>query len=49
MFLEKVIEFSLSILKKVNIQDNGNRVNQRCNIGEESVLGSGKQKHLILS
>ena len=46
MFLKKVNEFSLSILKKLNIQDNDNRVNQRCNKGEdseESLLGSGRQ------
>ena len=49
MFLEKVNEFSLSILKKLNIQDNDSRVNQMCNKGEEPLLGSGKQKHLILS
>ena len=49
MFSVKVDEFSLPILKKVNIQDNGNRVNQMCNKGEESPLVSGKQKHLILS
>ena len=46
MFLKKVNEFSLSILKKLNIQDNDNRVNQGCNKGEdseESLLGSGRQ------
>ena len=49
MFFVKVNKFSLSILKKVNIRDNGNRVNQMCNKGEESLLGSGKQEHLISS